>query len=101
MIGYSDAFIEKPAGILTKVEYQTLQVALAQPLEILLHLTAGGFREAQNLEIRHAGLDPEGVLHALALDLVTHYVKRQVVRSAFPRDHDLHRGAARTLEQIG
>src|SRR5262249_46191128 len=60
-----------------------------------------GFVEAKKLDVGDAGLDPEGIVHALALDFLTDDRKSQRLGRALARNHDLYRGAWPSLEQVG
>src|SRR5207248_1362180 len=102
-VGDGDALIQQAAGVVAQIENQALDIVLTQHLQVLFDLRAGGLVELLDLHVGDAlvAFEPDGILDALARNLVANHIESQRFFAAFPRNDYLDLRAARSFEQIG
>src|SRR5436305_12464916 len=69
-------------------------------LQILFDFAAGGFGELLHAHKGDAGLNPEGFVHTVAGDFVTHQVEGKRLCHSLAADNYLNLSAARPAKQV-
>ena len=101
LIGHRHAFVQQAARIVAQIEDQTMDIALAQRLKVVLQFAAGGLVELLDRDVGDTRPEPDSFTHAVARDFVARHRERKGLLAAFARDHDSDLRAPRTLQQIG
>src|SRR4029078_6146392 len=77
-----------------------LNVVLAQLLELFLEFLAGVFAELSHVDVRDAGLEPDGFRNTRPRDRIADNVEAKGLGVALAADFDLYLGAPWPLEEI-
>src|SRR5437660_1749295 len=98
LIGNSYTFIKQPAGILTKIENKTLQIA--HLIQRIRNFMLRRLVETSDVHVANARPNQEVQVNAVAGNFVANHRELERFIRAFAQDGDVNRGPFRPFQQI-